>query len=81
MLARVERAVRTVDGVARVHVCRWGEGSEHLHWWFLARPRGFPQMASSFAAVWDDVLPPTPQAVWDANTAQVVRAMDSVSTR
>jgi hypothetical protein len=32
MLSRVERAVRSVDGVGRVHVCRWGDGSEHLHW-------------------------------------------------
>ena len=76
MLARVERAVSAVDGVGRVHVCRWGEGGAHMHWWFLARPSGFPQLASSFAAVWDDVLPPTPQAVWDANVAQVVRALD-----
>ncbi len=44
--------------------------------WFLARPLGFAQLASSFAAVWDDVLPPTPQHVWDANLAQVVRGLD-----
>jgi diadenosine tetraphosphate (Ap4A) HIT family hydrolase len=79
MLGRVERAVLTVDGVARVHVGRWGEGASHLHWWFIARPAGFPQMASSFAAIWDDVLPPTPQAVWDENLALVVRALEQTS--
>jgi hypothetical protein len=27
---------------------------------------------SSFAAIWDDVLPPTPQDVWQDNLARVV---------
>ena len=76
MLGRVERAVRALDAIARVHVCRWGEGSEHLHWWFLGRPAGLTQLASSFAAIWDDVLPPTPQDVWQDNLARVVRALD-----
>ena len=38
MLDRVERAVRSAGEIGRVHVCRWGDGSEHLHWWFAARP-------------------------------------------
>ncbi len=42
MLARVERAVRSVGEIGRVHVCRWGDGSEHLHWWFMARPARIP---------------------------------------
>jgi diadenosine tetraphosphate (Ap4A) HIT family hydrolase len=42
LLARVERAVRSVPGVGRVHVCRWGDGGEHLNWWFLARPERTP---------------------------------------
>ena len=56
-----------VPGVGRVHVCRWGDGSYHLHYWFMARPARFPQLIGNFAAVWDDVLPPTPQDVWDEN--------------
>jgi diadenosine tetraphosphate (Ap4A) HIT family hydrolase len=72
MLGRVERAVRSVGGIARVHVCRWGEGAEHLHWWFLGRPAALTQLRSSFAAIWDDVLPPTPQDVWQDNLAHVV---------
>src|SRR5215471_5093386 len=54
LLARIDRAVRTVPGVGRVHVCRWGDGSEHLHWWFMARPARFAQLIGSFAAIWDD---------------------------
>lgn len=75
MLGRVERAVLAVDGVARVHIGRWGEGLAHLHWWFIARPAGFTQLASSMAEIWSDVLPPTPQAIWDGNVARVVAAL------
>jgi len=77
MLVRVERAVSSVPGVGRVHVCRWGDGSYHLHYWFLARPLRFRQLIGSFAAVWDDVLPPTPQGVWDENLRLVVQALGS----
>jgi diadenosine tetraphosphate (Ap4A) HIT family hydrolase len=76
LIARIERAVSSLDGIGRVHVGRWGEGSAHLHWWFMARPSRMPQLASSFAAVWDDVFPPTPQEVWDANVAAVVAALE-----
>ncbi len=77
MLARVERAVRTIGEIGRVHVCRWGDGGEHLHWWFMARPSRIPQLIGSFAAVWDEVLPPTPKQVWDENVAAVVAALDA----
>lgn len=72
MLARVEDAVRSVEHVGRVHVCRWGDGASHLHWWFMGRPARIGQLRGSFAAIWDDVLPPTPEAVWRANLAHVV---------
>ena len=76
MLARVERAVRAVPHVGRVHVCRWGDGGEHLHWWFMARPAKFPQLLGSFAAIWDDVLPPTPEPIWRENLAIVKGELD-----
>jgi hypothetical protein len=75
MLVRVERAVRGVGGIGRVHVCRWGDGSFHLHWWFLARPARLPQLIGSFAAIWDDILPPTPDPVWRENLATVAAAL------
>jgi diadenosine tetraphosphate (Ap4A) HIT family hydrolase len=77
MLARIERAVRSVGEIGRVHVCRWGDGSAHLHWWFLARPARIPQLIGSFAAIWDDVVPPTPEDVWQANIAAVVAALEA----
>jgi hypothetical protein len=77
LIARVERAVSSLEGIGRVHVGRWGEGTEHMHWWFMGRPARMVQMASSFAAVWDDILPPTPDEVWNANIAAVVAALES----
>lgn len=64
LILRVEAAVRSVGEIARVHVGRWGDGSEHLHWWFMARPARLPQLVGSFAAIWDDILPPVPEEVW-----------------
>jgi diadenosine tetraphosphate (Ap4A) HIT family hydrolase len=75
MIARIERAVRSVGEIGRVHVCRWGDGSEHLHWWFMARPARIPQLIGSFAAVWDEVLPPLPQEIWRENLAIVAREL------
>jgi diadenosine tetraphosphate (Ap4A) HIT family hydrolase len=75
VMIRIERAVAAVDGIARVHIGRWGEGSEHFHLWFMGRPARMPQFASSFAAVWDDVLPPLPEDVWRANLELVRRQL------
>lgn len=75
MIARVERAIRSIGEIGRVHVCRWGDGGEHLHWWFMARPARLPQLIGSFAAIWADILQPTPEPIWRANVAAVVEAL------
>jgi diadenosine tetraphosphate (Ap4A) HIT family hydrolase len=74
-LARVHHAVASVPHVRRVHVCRWGDGSFHLHWWLMGRPSRLPQVRGTLAAIWDDVLPPTPEDVWRANVEHVRRAL------
>jgi hypothetical protein len=33
----------------------------------MARPARVPQLLGSFAAIWDDILPPLPREVWQAN--------------
>jgi hypothetical protein len=71
MTVRLERATRSLDGVARVHVNRWGDGSAHLHVWFLARPRGRLQLRGTFLSLWDDILPPVPEAQWRENLALI----------
>jgi diadenosine tetraphosphate (Ap4A) HIT family hydrolase len=77
MLARVERAIRSLGELGRVHVCRWGDGGEHLHLWLMARPARLPQLIGSFAAIWDDILPPTPENVWRADLAALKSALDA----
>lgn len=76
LLLKIYAAVSSVPGVGNVHVGRWGEGSEHCHIWFLARPARMTQLRSSFAAIWDDVLPPTPVDVWRANLEHVRAALN-----
>lgn len=75
LLLRGERACRAVGDIGRVHVCRWGDGSYHLHWWFMARPARLPQLTASFIALWDDILPPLPEQVWRENLAIVAREL------
>lgn len=75
MLVRVEAAVREVGHIGRVHIGRWGDGSAHLHWWFIARPERIPQLRGSFAAIWDDILPQLPEGVWRDNLAVVSGAL------
>jgi hypothetical protein len=71
MTVRLERAVRSLDGVARVHVNRWGDGAAHLHMWFLARPYGRLQLRGTFLSLWDDILPVIPEWQWRENLALV----------
>lgn len=69
------RAIGTLPHVGRVHVNRWGDGSAHLHVWFLARPARFEQVRGSMAVEWDGILPPGPEDVWRADLAAVAAAL------
>jgi hypothetical protein len=71
MTVRLERAIRSLDGVARVHVNRWGDGAAHLHLWFMARPYGRLQLRGSFLTLWDEILPPIPESQWRENLALI----------
>ena len=77
LLIRIERAVRAIGDIGNVHVCKWGDGSEHFHVWFMARPARVPQLIGSFAAIWDDVLPPLPEDVWRTNLEIVRRELSA----
>jgi hypothetical protein len=71
MTVRLERAIRSLDGVARVHVNRWGDGAAHLHLWFMARPYGRLQLRGTFLTLWDEILPPIPEVQWRENLALI----------
>ncbi|MFZ1878659.1 MAG: hypothetical protein WAU41_00720 [Gaiellaceae bacterium] len=76
MLLQVQQAVFAIGEIGNVHVCRWGDGSEHFHMWFMARPARVPQLIGSFAAIWDDILPPLPREVWQENLAVVATELN-----
>jgi len=71
MTVRLERAIRSLDGVARVHVNRWGDGAAHLHLWFLARPAGRLQLRGPFLSLWNDILPAASEEQWRENLALI----------
>lgn len=71
MTVRIERAMRSLDGVARVHVNRWGDGAAHLHTWFFARPYGRLQLQGTFLSLWNDILPAIPEERWRENLALI----------
>jgi diadenosine tetraphosphate (Ap4A) HIT family hydrolase len=76
MTARVERAVAEALGdVARVHVCRWGDGGAHFHLWFMPRPLGALQLRGSMLPMWLDVLPDLDDDVARAAVADIGRTL------
>jgi hypothetical protein len=42
----------------------------------MPRPARTPQLIGSFAAIWDDILPPVPEEIWRANVDAVVAALE-----
>lgn len=64
---RLVRIVESLEGVARCHVYRYGDGSAHSHTWFVARPADQPSIRGSWTIEWDDLLPPVPEHLWRAD--------------
>ena len=77
MIQRVALAIGRIPGVGRVHFSRWGDGGEHFHLWFLARPLGMMQMRGAMLAVWDDILPRVPDEEFQANVGIVAEALNA----
>jgi hypothetical protein len=73
----LSRILERLDGIGRTHVYKVGDGAEHLHLWFFARPARFPQVRGSSVIEWDDILPPGPEDVWRADLARVARHLAS----
>jgi diadenosine tetraphosphate (Ap4A) HIT family hydrolase len=78
LLVVVAAAVEALPSVGRAHVCRWGDGSAHLHWWVMGRPARIPQLLGSFLPLWEEYLPRLPPDVRDENVRFVVdRVVDA----
>jgi hypothetical protein len=67
----LHRIMSYLDNIGNVHVGKWGDGSFHLHVWFLARTSRLPQTVGSYAVEWDEILPPVPEDVWRADLRTV----------
>jgi hypothetical protein len=79
MIQRTAGAIRRIPGVGRTHFSRWGDGSEHFHVWFLARPLGMMQLRGAMIAAWDDLLPKVPDEEFVANARTVAAALAEIS--
>jgi hypothetical protein len=75
LVQRLAGAIQSLDGVARTHFSRWGDGSAHFHLHFMARPLGMMQGRGPMLAFWDDVLPPTDPALLAAHGRQVAELL------
>jgi hypothetical protein len=75
MIVRLDGAIRTIGNVGRVHVHRWGDGSEHFHMWFYGRPIGSMNMLGFGMPLWEPILPPISEHEWQANLVTVARAL------
>ncbi|AKU18112.1 hypothetical protein [Luteipulveratus mongoliensis] len=73
--ARVDRALMSLDGVARVYLYRWGDGGAHFHVWFMPRPIGRLDMMGHMLPVWEDTMPPLSRAEIDAVGAEISSTM------
>lgn len=79
MIQRTAGAIRRIPGVGRTHFSRWGDGSEHFHVWFLARPLGMMQLRGPMLAAWGDLLPRVPDEEFLANARTVATALAETS--
>ncbi len=75
LTVRIVRALEALAGIERVHVNKWGDGSEHLHVWFFARPSGVLQLRGSTLPDWVDALPPMPAEQWAADLGALGAAL------
>jgi hypothetical protein len=77
LIVHVARAIESLPHIARAHVSRYGDGGEHVHIFFLARPEGFPQFRGTWFAVWDDLLPPVPESIRNEDARSVALALEA----
>lgn len=69
------RIMSNLPNIGRVHVCRWGDGAEHMHSWFIARPARLPGILGSLVVEWNEMLPPPDEQVWLADVETVARKL------
>jgi diadenosine tetraphosphate (Ap4A) HIT family hydrolase len=76
IVARLERAILGLGGLARVHLYRWGDGGAHFHVWLIPRPLGMLDAQGMMLALWEDVLPNVPDDELRAAAEKIAAALD-----
>lgn len=69
------RIIESLPEIARCQVHRYGDGCSHVHVWFTARTAGLLATRGSYAADWDEIIPPGPEDVWRGDLATVARKL------
>lgn len=77
MTLRMERAIKAIGSIERVHFNRWGDGGSHFHVWFLGRPFGASQFNGFTLPFWGFILPPLDDEAARANHAAVGAALEA----
>lgn len=80
MTIRMERAIKAIGSIGRVHFNRWGDGGSHFHVWFLGRPFGASQLSGFTLPLWGFVLPSLSTEVRAANDEVVRAALEAASS-
>lgn len=81
LIVRAEKAIRSLGGIGRVHVYKWGDGGAHLHVMLLARPAGMLQLRGSNLALWEEMLPRLPAETTAADLRTVAHALAAAGGR
>jgi diadenosine tetraphosphate (Ap4A) HIT family hydrolase len=71
----LHRIMSYLPNIGRVHLCKWGDGSYHLHVWFVARTERIPQILGSSAVEWNEILPPVPEDIWREDLRVVAKKL------
>jgi diadenosine tetraphosphate (Ap4A) HIT family hydrolase len=78
---RVEQAILSLGGIARVHLYRWGDGAAHFHVWFVPRPLGMLEARGMMLPLWEDAMENVPDEELRDAAEQVAAALASAGVR
>ncbi len=78
---RISKIISAMPNIGRVHVMKAGDGAAHLHLWVMARTARMTHILGSPAIEWDEILPPGPEEIWQADLRHVAAALAGTSGR
>jgi diadenosine tetraphosphate (Ap4A) HIT family hydrolase len=64
---RLVRIIEGLDNIGRAHLNKWGDGGSHMHAVYVGRTARLTAVLGSPTIDWDEILPPGPREVWEAD--------------